>query len=111
MSVVSVRLAEDVTQQLELLATATGRKTSFLVAEAIDAYLAQEAWQVQEVHAALPYPTIGIEVQRNVASLALPSRCMACRSLARHAAFPVAAGRRPDPPASVCIGCRAVALP
>ena len=53
MSVVSVRLAEDVTQQLELLATATGRKKSFLVAEAIDAYLAQEAWQVQEVHAAL----------------------------------------------------------
>ena len=53
MSIVSVRLAEDVTQQLELLATATGRKKSFLVAEAIDAYLEREAWQVQEIQAAV----------------------------------------------------------
>ena len=53
MSVLSVRLAEEVTQQLEQLATATGRKKSFLVAQAIDDYLAREAWQVQEIHAAL----------------------------------------------------------
>ena len=53
MSVLSVRLAEDVTQQLEQLATATGRNKSFLVARAIDDYLAREAWQVQEIHAAV----------------------------------------------------------
>jgi RHH-type rel operon transcriptional repressor/antitoxin RelB len=53
MSIVSVRLAEEATQQLEQLAVATGRKKSYLVAQAIDDYLAREAWQVQEVQAAI----------------------------------------------------------
>lgn len=49
MSVMSVRLADDVTQQLEDLAKAVGRTKSFLIGQAIQAYLEQEAWQIQEV--------------------------------------------------------------
>jgi predicted transcriptional regulator len=49
MSVLSVRLADDVTQQLDALAQATGRKRSFLVGEAIRDYLEREAWQIQEI--------------------------------------------------------------
>lgn len=49
MGVLSVRLADDVTQQLEDLAKAVGRTKSFLVGKAIQDYLEQEAWQIQEI--------------------------------------------------------------
>ncbi|NHR04654.1 ribbon-helix-helix protein, CopG family [Chromobacterium haemolyticum] len=53
MSVMSVRVADDVAQQLEALAHATGRSKSFLVAQAIGDYLEREAWQVQAIEAGL----------------------------------------------------------
>ncbi len=53
MSVMSVRVADEVTQQLDALAQATGRKRSFLVLQAINDYLEREAWQVQEIQAGL----------------------------------------------------------
>ncbi|WP_440029680.1 CopG family ribbon-helix-helix protein [Chromobacterium amazonense] len=49
----SVRVADEVTQQLDALAQATGRKRSFLVLQAINDYLEREAWQVQEIQAGL----------------------------------------------------------
>ncbi|MDF0607048.1 hypothetical protein HZU77_015590 [Neisseriaceae bacterium TC5R-5] len=53
MSVMSVRLSEDISAQLEALAQATGRKKSFLVNQALGDYLAREAWQVQEIQQAI----------------------------------------------------------
>ncbi|KMN82417.1 CopG family ribbon-helix-helix protein [Chromobacterium alkanivorans] len=53
MSVMSVRVADELAQQLEALAHATGRSKSFLVAEAIGDYLEREAWQVQAIEEGL----------------------------------------------------------
>jgi predicted transcriptional regulator len=53
MSTLTVRIADDIKQQLESLAEATGRTKSFLAVEAIRAYLQQEAWQVAEIQQAI----------------------------------------------------------
>ncbi len=53
MTVMSVRLPDDMTQQLDALAHATGRKKSFLVGQAIRDYLEREAWQVEEIRNAV----------------------------------------------------------
>ena len=53
MSVMSVRLPDEVEQQLGQLAQSTGRTKSWLANQAIKDYLAREAWQIPEVEAAL----------------------------------------------------------
>ncbi len=53
MSVMSVRLPDEVEQQLGQLAQSTGRTKSWLANQAIQDYLAREAWQIAEVEAAL----------------------------------------------------------
>lgn len=53
MSVMSVRLPDEVDQQLGQLAQSTGRTKSWLANQAIQDYLAREAWQISEVEAAL----------------------------------------------------------
>ncbi|MCW2484533.1 ribbon-helix-helix protein, CopG family [Candidatus Symbiopectobacterium sp. NZEC127] len=53
MSVMSVRLNDEVTAQLEALAKATGRTRSFLAGQAIEDYLAREAWQIVEIEQAI----------------------------------------------------------
>ena len=53
MSVMSVRLPDEVEQQLGTLAQSTGRTKSWLANQAIQDYLAREAWQIAEVEAAL----------------------------------------------------------
>lgn len=53
MSVMSVRLSDEVELQLGALAQATGRTKSWLANQAIQDYLAREAWQVAEIEAAL----------------------------------------------------------
>ena len=53
MSVMSVRLPDEVEQQLGQLAQSTGRTKSWLANQAIKDYLAREAWQISEVEAAL----------------------------------------------------------
>ena len=53
MSVMSVRLPDEVEQQLVQLAQSTGRTKSWLANQAIQDYLAREAWQIAEVEAAL----------------------------------------------------------
>ena len=49
----SVRLPDEVEQQLGQLAQSTGRTKSWLANQAIQDYLAREAWQIAEVEAAL----------------------------------------------------------
>ncbi|WP_232300579.1 CopG family ribbon-helix-helix protein [Aeromonas simiae] len=49
----SVRLPDEVEQQLGQLAQSTGRTKSWLANQAIKDYLAREAWQITEVEAAL----------------------------------------------------------
>ena len=53
MSVMSVRLPDEVEQQLGQLAQSTGRTKSWLANQAIKDYLAREAWQITEVEAVL----------------------------------------------------------
>lgn len=53
MTTLTLRIADDLKEQLEALAEATGRTKSFLAVEAIRSYLQEEAWQVAEVRQAL----------------------------------------------------------
>ncbi len=53
MSVMSFRLPDEVDQQLGQLAQSTGRTKSWLANQAIQDYLAREAWQVAQIEAAL----------------------------------------------------------
>ena len=43
---VSARLDPDTAKKLDLLVEATARSRSFLVAEAIETYVAEQAWQI-----------------------------------------------------------------
>ena len=45
----TIRLTPNARKKLEKLARATGRSKSFLAAEAIQAYLDMEAWQIKEI--------------------------------------------------------------
>lgn len=49
----SVRVSPEVRDDLELLAESTGRGKSFLVSEAIDAYVLTQVWQIKAIKAAL----------------------------------------------------------
>jgi predicted transcriptional regulator len=49
---VTVRLPKAELERLERLAADTRRSKSFLAAEAIEAYLDQNAWQIEETHKA-----------------------------------------------------------
>lgn len=45
---ISARIPIGTKERLEALAQATGRKRSFLIAQAVEAYLETQAWQVEE---------------------------------------------------------------
>lgn len=49
MSTVTARLDADTQAQLEKLATATARSRSWLVAEAVKHYVAEQAWQIEAI--------------------------------------------------------------
>ena len=53
MSIMSLRLPDDMADTLAHLAKATGRSKSVLAIDALRDYLAREAWQITEVEAAL----------------------------------------------------------
>jgi len=53
MSVMSLRLPDDIADTLANLAKATGRSKSFLAVDALREYLAREAWQIEEIQKAL----------------------------------------------------------
>ncbi|HCS45789.1 MAG TPA: hypothetical protein DIW52_23705 [Pseudomonas sp.] len=53
MSVMSLRLPDEIADTLANLSKATGRSKSFLAVEALREYLAREAWQIEEIQKAL----------------------------------------------------------
>ncbi len=59
MSVMSFRLPDEVDQQLGQLAQSTGRTKSWLANQAIQDYLAREAWQIAQIEAALSEANVG----------------------------------------------------
>lgn len=56
---ITIRLDDDVKDRLDALAQATQRSKSFLAAEAIRQFVDLNAWQVQEIHAALQQADAG----------------------------------------------------
>jgi RHH-type rel operon transcriptional repressor/antitoxin RelB len=46
---VSAKLEPSVAEKLDLLAKATARSRSFLVAEAIETYIKDQSWQIQAI--------------------------------------------------------------
>jgi RHH-type rel operon transcriptional repressor/antitoxin RelB len=53
MSVMSLRLPDEIADTLTNLSKATGRSKSFLAVDALREYLAREAWQIEEIQKAL----------------------------------------------------------
>lgn len=53
MSVLSVRVTEEIEQQLNALAKSTGRSKSWLAGQAMQDYLSRESWQVAEIEQAI----------------------------------------------------------
>jgi predicted transcriptional regulator len=53
MAMMSMRLPDDLTNQLDLLANATGRSKSFLAGQAIRDYIDRESWQISEITQAI----------------------------------------------------------
>lgn len=53
MGMMSVRLPDELTGQLDALAVATGRTKSFLAGQAIRDFLDREAWQIAEIQQAI----------------------------------------------------------
>lgn len=53
MTMLSLRLPDDLSEMLGALAKATGRSKSFHAVEALREYLAREAWQVAQIEKAL----------------------------------------------------------
>ncbi|MEU2182703.1 CopG family ribbon-helix-helix protein [Streptomyces thermolilacinus] len=53
MSVMHLRLPDEMAETLATLAKATGRSKSFLAIDALRDYLVREAWQISEIQQAL----------------------------------------------------------
>ena len=53
MSVMPLRLPDEIANTLASLSKATGRSKSFLAVDALREYLAREAWQIEELQKAL----------------------------------------------------------
>lgn len=53
MSMISMRLPDELTSQLDVLAAATGRTKSFLAGQAIRDFVERESWQIAEISQAI----------------------------------------------------------
>jgi predicted transcriptional regulator len=53
MSMISMRLPDELTNQLDALAAATGRTKSFLAGQAIRDFIERESWQIAEITQAI----------------------------------------------------------
>ena len=53
MTTLSIRVPEEISEQLEKLAESTGRTRSFLALDALRRYLIQEEWQAQAIRTAV----------------------------------------------------------
>lgn len=49
MGMMSMRLPDELTNQLDMLAAATGRTKSFLAGQAIRDFIERESWQIAEI--------------------------------------------------------------
>lgn len=79
MSAFTVRLDDDKTRRLDLLASKLDRPRSYLAAQAIDDYLAREEWQIAEIEAGLAEADRGefasdADLARVVAKYVMPGR-------------------------------------
>lgn len=52
-TMISLRIADETVQRLEILAKAMGRSRSFVTIEAIEHYIEQQAWQVAQIEQAI----------------------------------------------------------
>ena len=59
MSMMSMRLPDELTTQLDMLASATGRTKSFLAGQAIRDFVERESWQIAEITQAITEADIG----------------------------------------------------
>lgn len=67
----TIRLEDDIRDRLDQLATATHRSKSFLAAQAIEAFVDSNVWQVGEIQAALKEADAGdFASDQDVADLA-----------------------------------------
>jgi len=53
MGMMSMRLPDELTDQLDVLAAATGRTKSFLAGQAIRDFIERESWQIAEITQAI----------------------------------------------------------
>ena len=53
MAMMSMRLPDELTNQLDMLATATGRSKSYLAGQAIRDFIDRESWQISEITQAI----------------------------------------------------------
>ncbi|MEI7842089.1 MAG: CopG family ribbon-helix-helix protein [Gallionellaceae bacterium] len=53
MAMMSMRLPDELTNQLDSLASATGRSKSFLAGQAIRDFVERESWQIAEITQAI----------------------------------------------------------
>ena len=53
MGMMSMRLPDELSDQLDALATATGRSKSFLAGQAIRDFIERESWQIAEITQAM----------------------------------------------------------
>jgi predicted transcriptional regulator len=79
MAAFTVRLDDDKTRRLDLLASKLDRPRSYLAAQAIDDYLAREEWQIAEIEAGLAEADRGefasdADLARVVAKYVTPGR-------------------------------------
>ncbi len=49
----SVRLPEETKEKIDALARALGRPRNYVIAEAVERYIKEEAWQIEEIQAAI----------------------------------------------------------
>jgi predicted transcriptional regulator len=59
MSMISMRLPDELTIQLDMLASATGRTKSFLAGQAIRDFVERESWQIAEITQAITEADLG----------------------------------------------------
>ena len=52
-TITSIRLSDELRRKIDLLVEATGRSKSFLMQEAIEQYIENEAWQIAQIEEGL----------------------------------------------------------
>ncbi len=64
-SVLSVRVSDKLKDQLEFLSNATKRSKAYLAAEALEQYVARNAWKAKELQAAIEEADKGVFISHD----------------------------------------------